>query len=319
MLKDPVVHREKQSKRVIKVGSRKSQLALTQTKQVISQLSSLYPEYEYSVEVLDTIGDRLLEVAPAEIGEKGIFTQELEAKLLDRTLDFVVHSLKDLPTNLPRQLILAAVTKRENPADALIIHPKHKACQIDTLPDGSVVGTSSLRRIAQLKYRFPQLETKSLRGNVITRLEKLKNGQYDAIVLASAGLVRLKMAHHIHQIFSPRLMMHAVGQGALGIECHKDNTEVRQMLRRVDDFSTHQSCSAERALLRSLEGGCQAPIGVDVSVKGDDIDFRAIVVDLEGRSAVEDRISGSVQEPEEVGCQLAKKLLNNGAGNILRP
>lgn len=317
MLGDPISLPVNQTREIIHVGSRKSQLALTQTRQVISQLSNLCPDYEYNIHVLDTRGDRMLEDSPLELGEKGLFTQELEEKLLDRTLDFVVHSLKDLPTSLPNNLTLGAITKREKPADVLVLHPAYSMFQIDTLPLGSVVGTSSLRRLAQLKYQFPELETKPLRGNVNTRLAKLNEGQYDAIVLAAAGLIRLDMTSHIHQFIPPEIMMHAVGQGALGIECHKDNGAVLSLLEGIEDYHTCQSCLAERALLRTLESGCQAPIGVAVDVDESIMALKAIVVDRNGNHAIKQKLSGSIAAPELLGEQLAESLIKAGAKTLL--
>jgi len=188
--------------RTVRIGSRKSQLALVQTHWVQAELSKAFPDITFEVSTMETQGDKILDVALSKIGDKGLFTQELEDDMLSGDIDFAVHSLKDLPTNLPEGLRLGCVTKREDPADALVVHPKHQDKQLDTLPEGAVIGTSSLRRLAQLRHHYPHFKFKDIRGNVNTRLRKLDEGEYDAIVLAAAGLNRLDMSDRIHQILS---------------------------------------------------------------------------------------------------------------------
>ena len=207
--------------RTVRIASRKSQLALVQTHWVQGELQKHFPDITFEVQTMSTQGDNILDVALAKIGDKGLFTKELELGMLDRSSDIAVHSLKDLPTRLPEGLMLGCVSEREDPADALVVHENHKDKQLETLPPGAIIGTSSLRRLAQLRYHYPHLEFKDIRGNLNTRLQKLDNGEYDAIILAVAGLVRLDMSDRIHQVITPEISLHAVGQGALGIECRE--------------------------------------------------------------------------------------------------
>ncbi|MGK7888238.1 MAG: hydroxymethylbilane synthase, partial [Leptolyngbyaceae cyanobacterium] len=205
--------------RSVRIGSRKSQLALIQTHWVQGELSRAFPDCSFEIDTMETQGDKVLDVALSKIGDKGLFTQELEDKITNGEVDFAVHSLKDLPTRLPEGLMLGCVTEREDPADAVVVHEKHRDKQLATLPEGSVVGTSSLRRLAQLRHHYPHLTFKDIRGNLNTRLRKLDEGQYDATILAVAGLKRMGWGDRIHETLSPEVSLHAVGQGALGIEC----------------------------------------------------------------------------------------------------
>ncbi|MEM6403406.1 MAG: hydroxymethylbilane synthase, partial [Cyanobacteria bacterium P01_D01_bin.116] len=244
----------------IRIGSRKSQLALIQTYWVKEQLSKKFPDIKFEVHTMSTKGDKILDVALAKIGDKALFTKELELGMMQKEIDFAVHSLKDLPTRLPEGLGLAAISERENPADALVVHEKHKDKQIETLPKGAIIGTSSLRRLAQLRHHFPHFEFKDVRGNLNTRLAKLDSGEYDALILAAAGLGRLGMSDRIHQVIPKEISLHAVGQGALGIECLSDNEKLISLLKEaIEHPATRDRCLAERAFLRDLEGGCQVP------------------------------------------------------------
>ena len=198
----------------LRIASRRSQLAMVQTEWVQAELLRAHPGLEISIEAMATQGDKILDVALAKIGDKGLFTKELEAQMLVNHADIAVHSLKDLPTNLPAGLMLGCVTEREDPADALVVHSRHLDKSLASLPEGSVVGTSSLRRLAQLRYHYPHLVFKDVRGNVITRLEKLDSGDYDCLILAAAGLGRLGLADRIHELIDPSISLHAVGQGA---------------------------------------------------------------------------------------------------------
>ncbi|MCL1473330.1 hydroxymethylbilane synthase [Argonema antarcticum] len=303
--------------RTIRIASRKSQLALVQTHWVQEQLQKHFPEITFEVHTMSTQGDKILDVALAKIGDKGLFTKELEVGMLNNETDFAVHSLKDLPTKLPEGLILGCVTERENPADALVVHEKHKDKQIDTLPEGAVVGTSSLRRLAQLRYHFPHLAFKDIRGNLNTRLAKLDAGEFDAIILAVAGLQRLGMGSRIHQIIPPEISLHAVGQGALGIECRSDDTEVLSLIKVLEHAPTAQRCYAERAFLRELEGGCQVPIGINTQIEGDTLTLTGMVASLDGKQLIKDIISGNVSEAEKLGIELAQHLRQQGAQEIL--
>lgn len=303
--------------RTIRIGSRKSQLALVQTYWVQEQLQKSFPEIKFEVHTMATQGDKILDVALAKIGDKGLFTKELELGMINQEIDFAVHSLKDLPTRLPEGLALAAITERENPADALVVHEKYKDKQIDTLPQGAVVGSSSLRRLAQLRHHFPHLEFKDVRGNLNTRLAKLDAGEYDALILAVAGLERLGMGDRVHQVLPKEISLHAVGQGALGIECRADDTDLISMLKAIEHPQTRDRCLAERAFLRDLEGGCQVPIGVNTEITGNTLTLTGIVASVDGQRFVKDSVSGAAEDAEKLGTQLADLLRTQGAQPIL--
>ncbi len=307
--------------RTIRIGSRKSQLALVQTYWVQSQLQKHFPDRTFEVQTMDSQGDKILDVALSKIGDKGLFTQELENAMLNQEIDLAVHSLKDLPTNLPAGLRLGVVTEREDPADALVVHEQHKDKQIDTLPEGAVIGTSSLRRLAQLRHHYPHLAFKDVRGNLNTRLAKLDAGGYDALILAAAGLQRLDMADRIHQLLPADISLHAVGQGALGIECRTDDQEVLGLLKALEHLPTAQRCYAERAFLRDLEGGCQVPIGVNTEIVGDRLTLKGIVASIDGQRIVQGTVTGVItadtESAESLGTQLATDLRGQGAQEIL--
>ena len=237
--------------------------------------------------------------------------------MINKDIDFAVHSLKDLPTNLPAGLTLAAITERENPADAVVLHEKHKGEQIETLPADAVIGTSSLRRLAQLRHKFPHFTFKDVRGNLITRMAKLDAGEYDALILAVAGLERLEMSDRIHQILTPEISLHAVGQGALGIECRADDTEVIEILKAIEHPQTRDRCLAERSFLRVLEGGCQVPIGVNTEINGDQLTLKGLVASVDGQKIVKDTVTGAAVDAEELGAKLASILREQGATEIL--
>ncbi|NJL82679.1 MAG: hydroxymethylbilane synthase [Chloroflexaceae bacterium] len=299
------------------IGSRKSQLALVQTHWVRDQLQQHFPELALEVKTMNTQGDKILDVALAKIGDKGLFTQELEDEMLKREVDLAVHSLKDLPTNLPAGLMLGCITERVDPADGLVINEKHRERQLDTLPAGAVIGTSSLRRLAQLRHHFPHLSFKDIRGNVNTRLAKLDAGEYDGIILAVAGLQRLGMGDRIHQVIPPEISLHAVGQGALGIECREGDEAVLQLLKVLEHGESRDRCLAERAFLRELEGGCQVPIGVNSELEGDDLTLTGMVASLDGKKLIKDSISGKREGAESLGRELAEQLRHQGADEIL--
>ncbi|MEA5626849.1 hydroxymethylbilane synthase [Nostoc sp. UHCC 0251] len=303
--------------RTIRIGSRKSQLALVQTYWVQEQLQKSFPDITFEVHTMSTQGDKILDVALAKIGDKGLFTKELEVGMLNQEIDFAVHSLKDLPTHLPEGLTLAAITERENPADALVVHEKHKDKQIDTLPEGAVIGTSSLRRLAQLRHHFPHFTFKDVRGNLITRLAKLDAGEYDALILAAAGLERLGMGDRVHQVLPKEISLHAVGQGALGIECRADDSEVLSLLKAIEHPETRDRCLAERSFLRSLEGGCQVPIGVNTEISGENLTLTGIVASVDGKKFVKDTVTGIANNAEALGTELAQLLRQQGAQEIL--
>ena len=303
--------------RTIRIGSRKSQLALVQTHWVQAELQKHHPDRTFEIETMSTKGDKILDVALAKIGDKGLFTKELEVGMLNRETDFAVHSLKDLPTNLPEGLMLGCITERENPADALVVHERHKDKQLETLPEGAIIGTSSLRRLAQLRHYYPHLQFKDIRGNLNTRLAKLDTGDYDGIILAVAGLERLGFGDHIHQEIPADVSLHAVGQGALGIECRSEDPEILEILKAIEHTPTSQRCLAERSFLRSLEGGCQVPIGVNTSIDGETLTLKGMVASLDGQRLIKDSVSGAATEAEQLGIDLAKKLREQGATEIL--
>lgn len=303
--------------RTIRIGSRKSQLALVQTYWVQEQLQKHFPERQFEVETMSTQGDKILDVALAKIGDKGLFTKELEVGMLEESIDLAVHSLKDLPTKLPDGLVLGCVTERVNPADALVVNAQHQDKQLDSLPEGAIIGTSSLRRLAQLRHYYPHLTFKDVRGNVNTRLGKLDAGEYDGIILAVAGLQRLGMGDRIHQVIPSDISLHAVGQGALGIECRANDAEVLEILKMLEDIPSRDRCLAERAFLRELEGGCQVPIGVNTQIENDVLTLTGLVASLDGQQLLKESISGPAPQAEQLGEDLAQKLRKEGAGEIL--
>ena len=302
----------------LRIASRRSQLAMVQTNWVKAELEKAHPGLTITVEAMATQGDKILDVALAKIGDKGLFTKELEAQMLVGRAEIAVHSLKDLPTNLPEGLMLGCITEREDPADALVVNAKNANHKLDTLPEGAVVGTSSLRRLAQLRHHYPHLSFKDVRGNVITRLEKLDSGDYDCLILAAAGLERLGFGNRIHQIIPGDISLHAVGQGALGIECVEDKPEVLEIIKVLEHTTTSRRCLAERAFLRELEGGCQVPIGVNSQVNNEDLTLTGMVASLDGKRLIRDEASGSAADPESIGIELAGKLKQQGAGAILK-
>tara|TARA_Y100000589_G_scaffold266535_1_gene257792 strand:- start:195 stop:1145 length:951 start_codon:yes stop_codon:yes gene_type:complete len=302
----------------LRIATRRSKLAMVQTLWVKEQLEKLVPNLSVSVEAMATQGDKILDVALAKIGDKGLFTKELESQMLLNKADIAVHSLKDLPTNLPNGLILGCITKREDPSDALVVNEKNKIYKLETLPAGSIVGTSSLRRLAQLRFNYPNLLFKDIRGNVITRLEKLDSGEFDCIILAAAGLKRLGFESRIHQLIPNEISLHAVGQGALGIECKSDNEEVKKLISILNDETTSKRCLAERSFLRELEGGCQVPIGVNSNIKNDKIYLTGMVASIDGKILIKNESKGNLADPEKIGIELANKLKNQGADKILK-
>ena len=300
------------------IGSRGSKLALTQAGMVKSQLELLEPSLAVGIEIIKTSGDGSSDPLSV-IGGKGVFTKELEEALLDNRIDIAVHSLKDLPTTVPDGLTIAAICKREDPRDALVLHRKLEGSQasILSLPKGAAIGTSSPRRLAQLKYLRADLIIKELRGNVDTRLRKLDEGQYDALVLACAGLRRLGLENRISAALLATEMLPAVGQGALGIETRADDEATIAAVSKLDHKFTRVACTAERAFLRSLGGGCQLPIAAHAVVREKRIRLDGLVAEPQGRRVVRDRISGSLDEAEQLGTELGEQLLDRGARELL--
>ena len=301
-------------KAVLKIGTRQSLLALWQSNHIAACLRKQYPECEVVLKRIVTKGDRIFDVPLAQIGGKGLFTKEIEEDLLSGEVDLAVQSLKDMPTVLPEGLCLTAITERANVGDAFVSNDY--AC-FEELPLGAVVGTSSLRRKAQLLAARPDLTIRDLRGNVDTRLRKLDEGLYDAVILAAAGLERLGHGDRIKAIIPSDVCLPAVGQGALAIECRTDDAEVRQMLDFLNDQPTVYATAAERAFLGLLEGGCQVPIGVHADVEGEQIKIEAIIAALDGSTVLRDSIEGAAVDAVALGQKLGKKMLANGGQEIL--
>ena len=301
-------------KAVLKIGTRQSLLALWQSNHIAACLRKKYPECEVVLKKIVTKGDRILDVPLAQIGGKGLFTKEIEEDLLSGEVDLAVHSLKDMPTVLPEGLCLTAITERANVGDAFV---SNKYNSFAELPLEAVVGTSSLRRKAQLLAARPDLTIRDLRGNVDTRLRKLDEGLYDAVILAAAGLERLGHGDRIKDVIPSGVCLPAVGQGALAIECRTDDAEVRQMLDFLNDMPTVHATNAERAFLGLLEGGCQVPIGVHADVEGDKIKIEAIIAALDGSTVLRDSIEGTATDAVALGQELGKKMLANGGQEIL--
>ncbi len=296
------------------IGTRQSLLALWQSNYIARRLREEYPGCEVTLKKIVTKGDRILDVPLAKIGDKGLFTKEIEQELLDGTIDLAVHSLKDMPTVLPDGLCLTAITERANAGDAFV---SNKYNSIEEMPEGSVLGTSSLRRRAQFLAKRPDLKIVDLRGNVDTRLKKLDEGQMDAIILAAAGLTRLGHEDRIKQIIPQDYCLPAVGQGALAIECRSDNFQVRQMLDFLNDTPTKQATDAERAFLGLLEGGCQVPIGVHAEVKDGHLNMTAVIASLDGSTLLRDTTEGEAKDAVAIGRALGQKMLDNGGKEIL--
>ena len=296
------------------IGTRQSLLALWQSNHIAALLREKYPECEVVLKKIVTKGDRILDVPLAQIGGKGLFTKEIETELADGTIDLAVHSLKDMPTVLPEGLCLTAITERANVGDAFV---SNKYTSFEELPLGAVIGTSSLRRKAQLLAARPDLQIMDLRGNVDTRLRKLDEGLYDAIILAAAGLERLGHGDRITALIPPDVCLPAVGQGALAIEARTADDEVRSMLEFLNNLPTKQSTDAERAFLGLLDGGCQVPIGVHADVAGEQIKIEAIIAALDGSTVLRDTITGKAEDAVALGQQLGKKMLAAGGQEIL--
>jgi len=299
------------------IGSRGSKLALWQAEYVQSQLHSTDPDLTVRIEIIKTTGDVKTDPLTV-IGGKGVFTKELEDALLDGRIDLAVHSLKDLPTILPDSLTIAAICKREDPRDALVVRVAQPISSLKDLPDEAIVGTSSQRRIAQLKSICPRVRLKDLRGNVDTRLRKLDEGKYDALILAAAGLRRLGLSDRISFTIPPSEMLPAVGQGAVAIETRADDEAAIDATGKLQHDQTRVACVAERALLRSLGGGCQLPIAAHAVVDEKTLHLEALVASPDGARIVRGAISGNTTNADALGAALADKLRADGADAILQ-
>ena len=300
--------------KLVRIATRKSALALWQAEFVKAQLEHFHDDVRVELVPMSTQGDIILDTPLAKIGGKGLFVKELEQAMLDGRADIAVHSMKDVPVEFPDDLELHTICEREDPRDAFV---SNNFANIDALPQGAIVGTSSLRRQCQIRAMRPDLEIRDLRGNVNTRLAKLDSGQYDAIILAAAGLIRLEMGERIRDFIEPEVSLPANGQGAVGIECRIDDTVTKTLLAPLEHNETRIRVNAERAMNRHLEGGCQVPIGAYALVEGDQVHLRGLVGAIDGSEILRDEISGHVDDAEKLGIELAKKLLAQGADKIL--
>ena len=299
----------------LRIATRKSRLALWQAEHVAAQLRHFHPQLEVELLGMSTQGDRVLDSPLAKIGGKGLFVKELEQGMLDGEADIAVHSMKDVPAELPEGLRIETILSREDPRDAFV---SNQFADLEQLPQGARVGTSSLRRRCQLARLRPDVQIFDLRGNVNTRLEKLDRGEFDAIILACAGLRRLDLGERIRTALEPEVMLPAVGQGAIGIECRSDDLRVRELLAPLNDPKTHVRVQAERAMNHRLEGGCQVPIAAHAELGHGVIVLRGLVGRPDGTEMVEGVISGRPDDAEELGLVLAEDLLSRGADAILR-
>ena len=296
------------------VGSRGSRLAVWQAEWVQARLKELAPGLTVTLQRIKTSGDMILDVPLAAIGGKGLFVKEIEEALLRGEIDLAVHSMKDVPTVLPDGLDILCVPAREDPRDVLV---SRDSCSLEQLPKGSRVGTSSLRRQAQLLHSRPDLRIQLLRGNLDTRLRKLHNGEYDAIVLAAAGLSRMGWSNKVTEYLPPEVSLPAIGQGALGLEGRRKDRFVQTLVEKLEHRPTRTAVMAERALLERLEGGCQVPIAAHATIKGDTLIMEGLIASVDGRRLIRDTIQGPASEAQGLGMQLAEKLLAQGGDVIL--
>ncbi len=298
----------------VRIATRKSALALWQAEFVKAELERFHPHVEVELVTMTTKGDIILDTPLAKVGGKGLFVKELEQAMLEGRADIAVHSMKDVPVDFPEGLELHTICEREDPRDAFV---SNHYSDIDSLPAGAVVGTSSLRRQCQLKARRPDLDIRDLRGNVNTRLAKLDEGQYDAIILAAAGLIRLEMSERIRSFISAEESLPANGQGAVGIECRSDDEVIKALLAPLEHAETRIRVDAERAMNRRLQGGCQVPIGAYAVVENEQVHLRGLVGSLDGQQILRAQSSAPIAQAKQLGVALAEDLLSQGADVIL--
>ena len=301
-------------KKLLRIATRKSPLALWQAEHVKARLQEAHDGLEVELVTMSTQGDKILDTPLAKIGGKGLFVKELEQGMLEGRADIAAHSIKDVPMEFPEGLYLSTILEREEPCDAFVSNDYDS---LDALPEGAVVGTSSLRRRCQLLHRRPDLKIEDLRGNVNTRLSKLDDGQYDAIILACAGLIRLEMEDRIKQSIASDLILPAVGQGAIGLEAREGDDDTLALISVLDHPTTRERVVAERALNHGLNGGCQVPIACHATIDGNDLHLRALVGEPDGSNIVSGEIHGSRTNAEQLGEALAQELLGKGAKAIL--
>ena len=302
--------------KLVRIATRKSPLAMWQAEYVKDQLMQHHPDLQVELLAMSTRGDKLLDSPLAKVGGKGLFVKELEVAMLEGRADIAVHSMKDVPMEFPQGLGLAVICEREDPSDAFV---SNNYCDLDQLPRGAVLGTSSLRRQSQLSASFPHLQIKDLRGNVNTRLAKLDDGQYDALILASAGLIRLNMADRITARLDTSLCLPAGGQGAVGIECRIDDADILELLKPLHHDPTAYCVLAERAVNKRLQGGCQVPIAcyAECNAETQLLNLRGLVGTVDGQTVLEASTEGSISDAQQLGESLADKLLSMGAAEIL--
>ena len=298
----------------IRIGTRGSQLALYQAEKVKATLKDQFPQMEVEIQIIKTKGDKILDVALSKIGDKGLFTKEIENALLDNSVDIAVHSLKDLPTTLPEGLKLGAVLERGEYRDALVSKNGKKLSELGA---GDVVATSSLRRQAGLLKIAPHVTIKDIRGNVLTRLQRMEEGYCDAMIMAAAGLQRLGLDHHITEIIDHNDIMPAVSQGIIAIEIRDNDETTQEILNAINHIPTLESAQAERAFLAHLQGGCQVPVGCYSVRRDNEIELHGFVASVDGKLMIKEKASGNIKECHELGVTLAKKLLTLGAKEIL--
>ncbi len=301
-------------KNKVVLGTRGSRLALWQTRFVAHLLQSFYPSLAFEIEIIETTGDAILEIALSKIGDKGLFTRQIEEKLLTGEIDLAVHSLKDLPTTLPENLKIGAVMMREIPDDVLI---STKYTSINKLPPKAKVATGSLRRKSQLLAHRPDLQVVGIRGNVPSRIQKMENENLDGIILAFAGVHRLDLDSYIKQRIPYEIMLPAVAQGVIGLEIRENNPKISELLSPINDVNTETCILAERSFLRILEGGCQVPIGGNAVLKGDQITLRGFVGNADGSKTLRDAIAGKSSDAVDLGKKLARRMIENGANELL--
>lgn len=297
------------------IGTRGSQLALHQATVIQEKLIHHHPDLEVDLKIIKTTGDQIQDVPLAKVGGKGLFVKEIEEALLRGDIDLAVHSMKDVPVELPDGLHLSVITQREDPRDVLISRDE---ISFHKLPQRSTVGTGSLRRQSQLLHLRPDLRIKPLRGNLDTRLRKLEEGSIDAIVLAAAGVKRLGLTNQITEYFDPSKCLPAIGQGALGLECRIDDERIDTLLSPLNHVHSRLCVRAERSFLRRLEGGCQTPIAAHARLEGDDLILEGLVASVDGQRLVRDLVRGPLVEGESMGIKLAERLLSQGADQILK-
>lgn len=295
------------------IGTRGSKLALWQANFILNEILPLFSG-RIELRVIKTKGDKILDSPLAKIGDKGLFVKEIENKLLSGDIDLAVHSMKDMPTDVPEGLILAGASKREDPRDAFI---SLKYGSLKKVEEGGVIATSSLRRKAQILYSRPDIKIVDIRGNVDTRVRKLKEGAADGLVMAVAGLVRMGLNDSIRQIIDPEVILPAVGQGCIAIETRKDDKEVRDIISKITSKDDFKCIKAERALMKRLEGGCQVPIGALATIEDAELKLEAMVASLDGSELIREEKSGNIKSPEKLGIETAEELLKQGADKIL--